>query len=207
MLERIPVPMGTDPIPRAVRRFVADADERIENFIRARLERPMTGFVPSDFIQVYRGLREIVRRDLAPGRMFCEWGSGFGVVAGLAAMLDFDVVAIEIEPELADASAALLADHDLNVEVACGSFLPRGSEHAADHVDGPEWLVTWAPDAYGDLELDVEDFDVVFAYPWPGEEGVLEDIFEAYAAVGSLFLTYRGLEEIHVQRKGGARRR
>ena len=32
------------------------------------------------------------------------------------------------------------------------------------------WLITDADDGYEELELDPNDFDVVFAYPWPGEE-------------------------------------
>ncbi len=44
------------------------------------------------------------------------------------------------------------------------------------------WLTTDAPSAYDDLGLDVDEFDVIFAYPWPGEEDVVIDPFDRYAA-------------------------
>ena len=43
--------------------------------------------------------------------------------------------------------------------------------------------------------------DVVFSYPWPGEEQVIFDVFEASAAVGALLLTYHGQEGMKLQRK------
>lgn len=63
------------------------------------------------------------------------------------------------------------------------------------------WLDTDAPSAYDDLGVDVDDFDVLFAYPWPGEEDVVVDLFERYAAVGALLVTYQGVEAVHVRRK------
>jgi hypothetical protein len=49
--------------------------------------------------------------------------------------------------------------------------------------------------------LDPDDFDVVFAYPWPGEEQVIFDLFAGSTAVGALLLTYHGLEGLRLHRK------
>src|SRR5258708_4692737 len=118
------VELGRIALPADVRAFLDEADRRIEQF---QMENHIAGFVPSDFALAYDLLRT-VSNDLAPGNLFCEWGSGFGVVTCLAAMLDFDAHGIEIESELVDSARQLAADFDLPVEFAQGSFIPTGSE-------------------------------------------------------------------------------
>jgi hypothetical protein len=41
----------------------------------------------------------------------------------------------------------------------------------------------------------------VFAYPWPGEEQVIFDLFADTASVGALLLTYHGIDGVRLQRK------
>src|SRR5947208_15777027 len=84
-------------VPADVRAFLREADRRIDEFQRCVR---VPGFVPSDFARTYGVLRNLSEANLTPGNLFCEWGSGFGVVACLAAMLDFDAVGIEIEADL-----------------------------------------------------------------------------------------------------------
>jgi hypothetical protein len=67
--------------------------------------------------------------------------------------------------------------------------------------DDVAWLATTGPDGYDELDAEPDEFDVVFAYPWPGEEQVIFDLFEESAAVGSLLLTYHGQEGLRLQRK------
>src|SRR5438067_13768394 len=111
-------------VPREVRAFLREAERRIEQFQR---QGRIPGFVPSDFARSYAVLRALAA-DGARGNLFCEWGSGFGVVACLAAMLDFDACGIEIEAELVDAAQQLAADYDLPVQFLQGSFIPRAGE-------------------------------------------------------------------------------
>ena len=47
---------------------------------------------------------------------------------------------------------------------------------------------------------------MVFAYPWPDEEWVIERLFRRYAAVGAVLVTYHGGEGFRVQRKTRGRR-
>src|SRR4051812_30631200 len=109
-LRRVSLPQEELALPGDVRRFLREADRRIERFFRAGWA---PGFVASDFTRVYAGLRHLESLDLAPGRCFCEWGSGFGVVCCLAAMLGFDACGIEIRSELVDASRRLADDFGL----------------------------------------------------------------------------------------------
>jgi hypothetical protein len=67
-------------------------------------------FVPSDYGATCPAA-SLLRA--APGRLFCEWGSGFGVVACLAALLDFDACGIEIDEELVEAARQLAQAFDL----------------------------------------------------------------------------------------------
>ncbi|MHC5011601.1 MAG: methyltransferase domain-containing protein [Planctomycetota bacterium] len=189
------------PLPEEVQAFLGEAEARIKRFVEARWKDPIAGFVPSAYDLVYRTLRTIVRRHLAPGRSFCEWGSGFGVVAALASMLDFDACGIEIEEVLVREARSLSRDFDLPVEFACGSFVPTGGEALTDVFEDFVFLLPGGHSGYEDLGLDPEDFDVIFAYPWPGDTDTVALLFEHYAATGAILVTYHGIEEIRVRRK------
>jgi len=165
------------------------------------LQASIPAFVPSDFEQVYRTLAWVDEAHLAAGRRFLEWGSGIGVVACLAAQLGFDAVGIEVELALVEIAKSLAADHDIDVEFACGSYVPSGAEPFVDTAGEVTWLRTDRPDSYADLDLEPEDFDLIFAYPWPGEEQVIFDLFQNCAAVGALLLTYHGQDGLRLQRK------
>ncbi len=198
---------GSD-LPSDVRVFLREAYLRVGRFVRNSPIR-VGGFAPSGFATVYRSLRAIAEAKLAPGNSFCEWGSGFGVVA-LAAMLKFRAYGIEIERGLVDASKRLADDFGLPVQFVHGSFIPPGG---GAYADGPcannnaEFfgVVTDADNAYCELGLDPDDFDLVFAYPWPGEEHVIEKLFAHYAAEGALLLTYNQFDSVRLRRKVGER--
>src|SRR5262249_25538067 len=80
-------------LPGDVRRLLREADRRIRRF---QFSHRVPAFLASDFARVWSVLRFLEASDLAPGRSFCEWGSGLGVVSCMAAMLDFDAWGIEI---------------------------------------------------------------------------------------------------------------
>jgi len=196
-------------LPDDVGAFLLEADSRVSQFVTNSPIR-LTGFVPSDFVTVYHALRAITEANLAPGTSLCEWGSGFGVVASLAAMLGFKVCGIEIERGLVDASRRLADDFGLPVEFVHGSFVPPGAEAYAEEAYADTnaeyfWLVTDADDAYDELGLDADDFDVVFAYPWPSEEYLITSLFEKYAAEEALLLVYDQFNSVRLRRKVGKR--
>jgi hypothetical protein len=139
--------------------------------------------------------------DVAPGDRFCEWGSGFGVVACLAAMLDFDTYGIEIESDLVDAAQQLADDFGVPVEFICSSFIPAGSEACFDAGNAFAWLTTDDGGTPEQLGVGPDDFDVIFAYPWPDEEEVIGGLFERHAAQGAVLLTYHGGDDLRLRRK------
>ena len=205
----IDISINGSVLPDDVVAFLREADLRVSQFVR-NSPISVTGFVSSDFVTTYHALRAITEANLALGTLLCEWGSGFGVVASLAAMLEFDAYGIEIERGLVDASRKLADDFGLPVEFVHGSLVPSGAEAYAEEAYADNnaasfWLVTDADDAYDELGLDLDDFDVVFAYPWPGEERLIENLFEKYAAEGALLLVYDKFNSVRLRRKVGKR--
>src|SRR5262245_4738654 len=195
------LPVAETSLPGDVRAFLREADRRIRRFQR---EAHFPAFVPSDFPRAYAVLRALWESGQAPGSLFCEWGSGFGVIACLAAFLDFDAYGIEIEGELVDAAQELADDFALPVEFVRGSFIPAGYD-VHDHGDEFAWLTTDAGGGHQDLGLEPDDFDVIFAYPWPDEERVTEALFEKCGRSGAVLLSYHTSDDLRVRRKTSAR--
>jgi hypothetical protein len=137
--------------------------------------------------RVYAGLCRVEAAGLAPGSWFCEWGSGFGVVCCLATMLGFDAWGIEICDDLVDAARLLADDFGLPAEFALGSFIPEDEDSTLD--------------GYEEIGLGIDDFDLIFAYPWPSEEHSTAALFHRHARRGALLLTYHGGDEVRLRRK------
>ncbi|MHC5210453.1 MAG: methyltransferase domain-containing protein [Planctomycetota bacterium] len=181
----------------------ADLVARIEQAMLLRLgdipDARGRGFVSSELLAVHAALRSVLDRDLARGPVFCDWGSGLGAVCALAASLAFRAYGIEIQADFVAASRALVADLGLEASFALGTFVRPGDEDliaGEDHVS-----LTTAPDAYRALGLLPEQIDVVFAYPWPGEEELVDRLFGRHAPPGSLLLTYHECSRVLVQRR------
>jgi predicted nicotinamide N-methyase len=194
-LQMVAVPSA---LPANVRAFLREAARRIRRF---RLEHHVPGFVPSDFQQMYHVLRALNAADAVAGRRFCEWGSGFGVVACLAALLGYDSCGIEIEDVLVDAAQQLADDFGLPVEFMGGSFIPRGGAAAGSF----SWLTTREGTGHDDPGWTPEEFDVIFAYPWPDEEMVVEQLFDRFAADGAVLVTFHEVGATRIRQKKAAK--
>ncbi len=200
-LVRIEVEPTAGPLPAPIARFIDAANERIDHFHGTRTKRPLHGFVPSDFEQAWRVIDAIARAKLAPGRRFCEWGCGFAAVAGLASLCGFDASGIEIERDLVDEARRLTGDFALDVALAHGSFVPPDAEELGACNEEFSWISEGGPDGHAVLRLDPDDLDVIFAYPWPGEEAVIDRLFDTFAASEALLVTFHGKEGLRVERK------
>ena len=121
----------------------------------------------------------------------------------MAALLEFESCGIEIEHSLVDASRSLADEFDLNVDFVRGSFIPAGGEPivAALSANEDAWLIPVSDSAYDQLGLSVSDFDVVYAFPWPGEEKVIAALFDEFASVGALLMTFDHIEGVRIRRK------
>jgi hypothetical protein len=190
----LPLLVPATPPPAPVAALLREAARRIRRF---RSEHRIGAFVTSDYGRIYKTLEALLSLDALAGQRFCEWGSGFGVVACLAAMLGFDAYGIEIEHELVEAAQQLADDFDLPVEFLHGSFIPAGAATAGTY----SWLTTREATGYDDPGLKADECDLIFAYPWPDEETVIEELFERYAADGAVLFTYHDIQPMRLRKK------
>ena len=182
--------------------LIEEAHRRIEAFTQAR-RSPIHNFVICDFQLVDHALGWIAEKKLGCGDRFCELGSGFGVVTMLAALHGLDASGIEIEPELVDQSQRLAEDLGIEARFAEGSFIPGDADELREDFEDLEHVDTDTADGYDNLGCDLSDFDLAFAFPWPGEERFWEAVFDRYASDGALLLSYHGIEGLKLQRRVG----
>jgi hypothetical protein len=184
-----------------VERLFEEAARRIDQFLLQPKRVANHYFVSSDFRGVDACLDWILQRQLSPGKAFCEWGSGYGIATMLAALRGFDACGLEVQEELVERARRLAADFMISADFVCGSFVPDGGDRLANKLDELAYVDTHSASAYEELGLEIEDFDLFYTFPWPGEERFCELLFQRYAANGALLLSYHGVEGFRLQRK------
>lgn len=201
MLTQIAIDVDdTAAIPAEVAGWIAVASQSIQTF-QDRWDREQSEqFVACDFAHVYRVLARLRQTQWLSGNQFCEWGCGFGLVACMAAQLGWNVVAIEAEATLVAQAERLTATTGQRIQLLHGNFLPAGAEDLADDPYHPS-LGHAEPSVYEANDLSVDDFDVIYAYPWPGEEHFLQDVFEHYGRFGSFLVLFCGPNDVRVLQK------
>jgi len=192
-------------IPDDVARFIAEADLRYDRFWEAQGRRRFPRYVPSEPAQVYAALQQILTGDLLLGRVFCEWGSGFGVATGLAALLGYEAHGVEIEEQLVDYARSLHEQCGIRATLIQGSYFPEGYtsysawggdqliKDASSNYDAEERA--FSP-RYEGMDYDLDEIDLFFAYPWPGEQEMMLELFDTLAGDGALLLAYYGDENL-----------
>lgn len=201
VLERIPIPstLDAEPLPQEVHLWLSDARTRVEAFQDRWDTRPIEQFVAADYDLVYRALRWTLQTQPIIGNRFLEWGSGFAVVTALAASLGLDAIGIESEPTLFAQGQCTLADWGAEAQLVRGNFLPVSAERLADDPTLPS-LGHGPVDAYRELGLEIDDFAIVYAYPWPGEDDFLEAVFAEHSAPGAHLLLFCGPNDVRLLR-------
>ena len=75
-------------------------------------------------------------------------------------------------------------------------------KHLTELLQRKNFLVAQADSVSKAKQLvDKDDFDLIFAYPWPSEGQVIERLFERYAADGALLLIYHQFDAVQLYRK------
>ncbi|MBB3205346.1 hypothetical protein FHS27_001146 [Rhodopirellula rubra] len=219
MLQSISLPRNLDtrPIPTPVHAMVHDLRCRIEAF-QDRWDVPqIEQFVAADYELVYQTLDWVRESQMMIGNRFVEWGCGFAAVTLLADCLGWDCIGIESEPTLlqhgrktvSDWCATLRSEPQANreqtlatpaePELVLGNFLPTGSEELADDPTLPSLGHNTAT-AYEEIGLELDDFSVVYSYPWPGEDEFHELVFDRYAARGAILVQFCGPNDVRAWR-------
>lgn len=168
---------------------------RFDDTFRRRHFHP---FVPADY-DVARNLLSSLR---SPGCRFLEWGSATGIVTIMADMMGFDAYGIEIDASLVATAHDVARRHRSAARFVVGSFLPAGYRFRTRDGDGRTGTIADGPSGYVELGRALEEFDVVFAYPWGGEEAVMLDVMQRYGRSDARLLLYDSDNSVRVYRNG-----
>lgn len=205
-LKQLELEIDEGPLPEPIEAWLAAGRARIERYWDQFPQKPLPQYIECDFDYVARALAACVQQELIDGNLFCEWGCGFGIVTGLAALLGLDAVGIEAEEFLCDQARELLDQNQIRAEIWQGNFLPRGASELAEEADPLVSLTHKIPAAYGTHDVLLSDFALVFVYPWPGEEHFLRAVFDRFARPGALMLQFRGPYHVELFRKASRQR-
>ncbi len=176
-------------------------EETLQQFWDQWYRRPIEQYVACDFRYVARAIHHVRERKLSDGNTFCEWGCGFGIVTGLASLIGMEAIGIEAEEFLVERGRELFQKTKIPGELWIGNFLPRGAEQLADLQSDHASMFHQVPPAYEQHEMSLDDFSMIFAYPWPGEEHFLREVFRVYARQDALLLMFRGPYQIELYRR------
>jgi len=155
-------------------------------------------FVPADYGRILDALLPF----RSPGRTFLEWGSATGVITIMADLLGFDACGIELDGELVETAVALAERHGSRARFAAGSFLPAGYAYRPRDGDARLGTVGEGPSGYLRLGRSLDDFQVVYGYPWSGEEALMHDLMRRYGHTDAFLLLHRVSGEVEVFQGG-----
>jgi hypothetical protein len=177
--------------------FDAQLDKRLDALIAdgwaiwERFDRPVLATEFHPFVAAdYDVVRAALLRLRAPGRRFLELGSATGVIAVAADLMGFDAFGIELDSSLVAIAREVAARHGSAARFVAGSFLPSGYRWRSRDGDPRRGTIGDGISAYGQLGHALDDFDIVFGYPWDGEAELMRDVMQQYGRPDALLLLY-----------------
>jgi hypothetical protein len=179
-------------------RLRADGWALFDRFDHEVRDRGFHPFVAADYESVLEAL--IAQR--GPGLRFLEWGSATGVITIMADLLGYEAFGIELDESLVATARALARQFDSRARFAAGSFLPEGYEWKPRTGDGRLGTIGQGRSGYLELQHPLDDFDVVFGYPWQGEEAMMHDLMRCYGGRGARLLVHGTDRGVEVYRDG-----
>ncbi|NNM28247.1 MAG: hypothetical protein HKO57_01895, partial [Akkermansiaceae bacterium] len=163
-------------------------------------------YLPSNPAIIYAAIVSLKKSGYLRGDVFCEWGCGFGIAAGIASLLGMKAYGIEVEEELVERAVRMAKELDVAVEILHTDYLPDGFEES-EGVGGKDLIAPDAGRTRGATALppeyeglDPDEVDLIFVYPWPGQEEMMMDLFAAVASHDAVLLIYLGDGEIAAYR-------
>jgi hypothetical protein len=192
------IDLSKSVLERRLDALCADGWEIWREFDDTFRSRHFHPFVPADY-EVARDLLSSLR---VPGRRFLEWGSATGIIAIMADMMGFESYGIEIDASLVATACEVASRHRSAARFVVGSFLPAGYRFRGRDGDRRTGTIADGPSGYVELGRALEDFDVVFGYPWGGEEAVMLDVMKRYGRSDAQLLLYDSDNSVRLYRGG-----
>ena len=193
-------------VPEPFASLIQDADDHWDKFWAQKLNKRYPQYVASVPAQVYAAFKYVRDEGLALGEHFIEWGSGFGVATSLASLLGFEATGIELEDGLVEIAESLAEKHQTGAEFITTTYIPEGYI-SYDHVGGSD-IVPYEsfghqaePPRYDGMDIGLDEIDVFFVYPWPGEQEMMLKLFQSVASEDAILIAYYGNQEICIYRK------
>jgi hypothetical protein len=171
--------------PPVLERLIREGSDAWQEFLSLARDRHHL-FIPCDHLGAYEALRELRSR----ATTFVEFGSAAGIVTIIADLLGMEASGIEIEPWLVDRSEEIAEDFGSGAIFAEGTFVPPAYQDEIELLSGDFLTPTDGAYALDELGVELTDFDLIFAYPRPGEEDWLEELVRRHARADALLLTF-----------------
>jgi SAM-dependent methyltransferase len=169
--------------------------DRFDHEVRDRRWHP---FVAANYESVLETLVAL----RAPGLRFLEWGSATGVITIMADLLGYEAYGIELDGSLVRTAQRLAEQFDSKARFVEGSFLPEGYRWKPRDGDGRQGTIGSGRSGYLELGKSLDEFDIVFGYPWDGEAALMHDLMQSYGAPGARLLVHGTDTGIAVYRGG-----
>ncbi len=190
---------AVDDALRARLRALCEAGwEFFERFDLTVRERGFHPFIASE----YEVVQEALLAHRAPGVRFIELGSASGVITIMADLLGYEACGIEIDHSLVATARDMAQRFDSRARFVAGSFFPAGYSYRAADGEVRTGTLGEGTSGYLELGLALDDFDVVFGYPWGGEEPVLLDLMKHYGSPDALLLLHGVNDGVKAYRSG-----
>ncbi|HEX5004845.1 MAG TPA: hypothetical protein VFV65_05980 [Gemmatimonadales bacterium] len=157
--------------------------DEFDHEVRDRRWHP---FVAADYDAVLQSLVAL----RAPGLRFLEWGSATGVITIMADLLGYEAYGIELDGALVRTARLLARRFESGAQFVEGSFLPEGYRWTPRNGDGRLGTIGQGRSGYLELGRSLDEFDVVFGYPWDGESALMHDLMRRYGAPGARLLVH-----------------
>ncbi len=192
------LPVLDDALQARLREVCAAGWEFFDRFDRTVRERGFHAFVASDYDVVCGAL--VAHR--AAGLRFLELGSASGVITILADLLGYEAFGIELDASLVATARAMAQRFGSRARFVSGSFFPAGYSYRSADGEVRTGTLGVGASGYQELGLALDDFDVVFGYPWGGEEPVLLDLMKHFGGTDSLLLMHSVNDGVLAYRNG-----
>ena len=157
--------------------------ERFEAEVRDHRFHP---FIASEYEVVLAAL--LAHR--GQGLRFLELGSASGVITIMADLLGYDACGIEIDASLVSTARDLAVRFNSGARFVEGSFFPAGYVYRPRDGNGRSVTLGNGLSGYVQLGHALDDFDVVFGFPWGGEEAMMLDLMRCYGRTDTLLLLH-----------------